>query len=90
MNRFLPIALAALVLAVSCTKEPANDSVSLSCVQPPFLKPGDKIALISPSYYTPMENVDTASMILREWGFEPVVGPNVGKEYLGHYAGIKR
>ncbi len=34
-----------------------------------------------------MENVDTAAMILREWGFVPVVGANVGKVYLGHYAG---
>ena len=59
----------------------------MSMIQPPFLQKGDKIALISPSYHTPMENVDTAAMILREWGFEPVVGPNVGKEYRGKYAG---
>ena len=59
-------------------------------VQPPFLQTGDRIALISPSYHTPMENVDTAAMILREWGFEPVVGPNVGKEYRGKYAGTPR
>ncbi len=65
-------------------------SVTLNCVQPPFLREGDKIALVSPSYHTPMENVDTASMILREWGFEPVTGPNVGKEYLGKYAGTPR
>ena len=67
-----------------------RQSLSLDCVQPPFLKQGDKIALISPSYHTPMENVDTAAMILRDWGFEPVVGPNVGKEYLGKYAGTPR
>lgn len=80
--------LAALALVFSCSREPnANSSVKLSCVQPAFLQPGDKIALISPSYYTPMENVDTAAMVLKEWGFEPVVGPNAGNVYLGHYAG---
>ena len=62
----------------------------MHCVQPPFLQKGDRIALVSPSYHTPMENVDTAAKILREWGFEPVVGPNVGKEYLGKYAGTPR
>ena len=62
----------------------------MHCVQPPFLQKGDRIALVSPSYHTPMENVDTAAAILREWGFKPVVGPNVGKEYLGKYAGTPR
>ena len=89
MKRLLLIALAALIL-LSCDKEPLGGGVHLSCVQPPFLKSGDKIALISPSYATPMENVEAASTILREWGFEPVIGPNVGKEYLGHYAGTPK
>ena len=62
----------------------------MHCVQPPFLQKGDRIALVSPSYHTPMENVDTAEAILREWGFEPVVGPHVGKEYRGKYAGTPR
>ena len=91
MKRVLAAGLIALALLPACTREPMNrQTVSLHCVQPPFLQKGDKIALISPSYHTPMENVDTASMILREWGFEPVVGPNVGKEYLGKYAGTPR
>ena len=80
---------AALVL--SCSREAPelqrNDPPAQSCVQPDFLQPGDKVALLSPSYYTPMENVTGAAEILRAWGFEPVIGPNVGKEYLGKYAG---
>ena len=80
-----------MALAISCTREPEPKSaVNLSCVQPAFLQPGDRIALISPSYHTPMENVDTAALILRDWGFEPVVGENVGKVYLGHYAGTPK
>ncbi len=87
MKRIWILAAAVLSLTLSCSREQGiKPSVSLACEQPPFLQPGDKIALISPSYYTPMPNVDTAAMILREWGFEPVIGENVGKEYLGHYA----
>ena len=80
--------LAALAL-LSCAREIPPEAV-LSCVQPPVLQPGDKIALVSPAYFTSKENVDAASEILRSWGFEPVVGPNVGKEYLGYYAGTDK
>ncbi|MCR5841528.1 MAG: LD-carboxypeptidase [Bacteroidales bacterium] len=88
MRKHVLAGLLALALLPSCTQEPMDrQTLSLHCIQPPFLQKGDRIALISPSYSTPMENVEAASQILREWGFEPVVGPNVGKEYLGKYAG---
>lgn len=54
---------------------------------PPFLRPGDKVALISPAYATPMENVEKTAEVLRSWGLVPVVGPNVGKVDAGKYAG---
>ena len=69
------------------TTQPPDSSVSLHCVRPDYLRPGDKVALISPSYYTPMENVEITADILRGWGLEPVVGPNVGKVVDGKYAG---
>ena len=59
----------------------------LKCVAPAYLKPGDKVALISPSYYCSMETAFRAADTLRSWGYEPVIGPNVGKQYLEHYAG---
>ena len=59
----------------------------LSCMQPDYLKAGDKVALISPSYFTSMENVTKAADVLRSWGLEPVIGPNVGKQFVGKYAG---
>lgn len=94
MKRFSLFAVVALALFVSCTVKsfdgPENQGLVLSCKEPAFMQPGDRIALISPSYHTPMENVDTASMILREWGFEPVVGANADKVYLGHYAGTAK
>lgn len=59
----------------------------LVCTKPDYLKPGDKVALISPSYYTEMENVEKTVEVLRGWGLDPVVGPNVGKVADGQYAG---
>lgn len=90
-RRFLLTVFAFLAMILSCSQKPLSEpGAPLSCEQPAFLQPGDKIALISPSFFTSKENVEAAAGILREWGFEPVVGPNVGKEYLGAYAGTLR
>ena len=75
----------------SCSKDTPSSSTNcqftLDCIKPAKLKAGDKIALISPSYHTPMENVEKTADVLRGWGFVPVVGPNVGKVVDGRYAG---
>lgn len=54
---------------------------------PAFLVPGDRIALISPSYHVSPEEAEGAADVLRQWGFCPVTGPNVGKTFRGSYAG---
>ena len=64
-----------------------QQQVVLDCQRPEYLKTGDKVALISPSYYTPMENVEKTAAVLKSWGLEPVIGPNVGKVVDGRYAG---
>ena len=81
-----------LIMLTSCSKDevitPAHDEpVVINCVKPDYLETGDKVALISPSYFTPMENVEKTADILRGWGLEPVIGPNVGKMMDGKYAG---
>lgn len=89
-NHFTLILAAALCLLASCNKEtiqPFDNGLTLNCTKPAYLKPGDRVALISPSYYTPMENVEKTAEVLRGWGLEPVIGPNVGKVYAGRYAG---
>ena len=63
------------------------DTTPLKCVAPPFLKKGDKVALISPSYSTPIENVEKAADVLRGWGLVPVIGQNVEKLDAGKFAG---
>ncbi len=89
----LVILLIATISAVaSCEREefitPIKDHHVLPhCVKPNYLKEGDRVALISPSYYTPMENVEKTADVLRSWGLVPVIGPNVGKLYAGQYAG---
>ena len=57
------------------------------CTAPAFLKKGDKIALLSPSYFTPDSNIQKTADVIEEWGFKPVVGDNVGKLDAGKYAG---
>lgn len=80
-------------MMTSCEKDdnsivPTPDElVVLNCEKPDYLQAGDKVALISPSYFTPMENVEKTADVLRSWGLEPVVGPNVGKVVDGKYAG---
>ena len=64
-----------------------NQPVVLNCEKPDYLKVGEKVALISPSYFTPMENVEKTADVLRSWGLEPVIGPNVDKKVDGKYAG---
>ena len=64
-----------------------DQPVVLNCVKPDYLTAGDKVALISPSYFTPMENVEKTADVLRSWGLQPVIGPNVGKVVDGRYAG---
>ena len=66
---------------------PKPDPITLRCARPDYLSAGDKVALISPSYYTDMENVTKTADVLRGWGLEPAIGPNVGKVYEGKYAG---
>jgi len=87
------LALCGTVLT-SCSKDDDPDVtptpgqlVLLECQKPEYLKAGDKVALISPSYFTPMENVEKTADVLRGWGLEPVIGPNVGKVVDGRYAG---
>ena len=87
--------LTAIVTLTSCSNEddaidvvprPEGQEV-LNCVKPDYLKAGDKVALISPSYFTPMETIEKAADVLRSWGFEPVIAPNVGKVLDGKIGG---
>ena len=67
MKKFLLMAVVAMMatmMLTSCSKDgddvvkPTPDEpVVLNCAKPDYLKAGDRVALISPSYYTPMETI---------------------------------
>ncbi len=56
-------------------------------VQPPFLKAGDKVAFLSPSYWLAEEAIQQASDIVKSWGLNPVIGKHTGCIEAGAYAG---
>jgi len=55
-------------------------------IQPPFLKTGDEVAIISPSYAIEEEKIKTAVKILEGWGLKVKLGKNVLKK-SGPFAG---
>ena len=53
---------------------------------PPFLKPGDKVAIVSPSGAVDKQYIDGAVKVLSDWKLIPVIGEYAyGKE--GRYSG---
>ena len=60
--------------------------IKLDMYRPPFLQPGDKVALVSPAGAIEENYIRDAVEILREWGLNPVPGPHVC-EKQGYFAG---
>ncbi len=93
MRKTLLLLTIATLFFASCGKEDIrpeptpNGSRVLNCVKPAYLRAGDTVALISPAYHTPMENVVATANLLRSWGLVPVIGANVDKLVDGKYAG---
>ncbi|MBO4804024.1 MAG: LD-carboxypeptidase [Muribaculaceae bacterium] len=56
-------------------------------IMPAPLKPGDKIAIISPASTPGNDNPEKAAATLRAWGFNPVIGPHALSRYQNMYAG---
>jgi hypothetical protein len=76
------IAFCGLSTLTSCSDDdddnvtPApQEQVVINCEKPSYLQAGDKVALISPSYFTPMENVEKTADVLRSWGWSLSSGP---------------
>ena len=55
--------------------------------QPPFLKEGDKVALVSPAYWIPQEAILEAAEVVKSWGLQPVIGPHTIRLNVNVYAG---
>ena len=63
-------------------------SLGKKMIQPPFLKAGDKVALVSPAYWVPEEAIMQAAEQIRSWGLQPVVGPHTTSLNVDAYAGM--
>ena len=89
MKRLLLIATLALCLGLTLeasdqkpkSRRPHKPHKAIHMTQAPLvmpeaLKPGDKIAIISPASTPGNDNPEKAAATLRAWGFEPVIGPH--------------
>lgn len=56
-------------------------------IQPPYLKEGDRVALISPAYWVPEDAILQAAEEIRNWGLQPVIGPHTTSLNVNAYAG---
>ena len=56
-------------------------------VRAPYLKTGDRVAIVSPAYWVPEDVIMQAAEVLRGWGLEPVVGPRTTSLNVDAYSG---
>ena len=85
MKRFFLLATAVLLVGMTVMasdKTPRRPQMPrrpkpVALQMPSPLKPGDKIAIISPASTPGDKNPENAAATLRAWGFEPVLGQNV-------------
>ena len=54
---------------------------------PPFLKEGDRIALVSPAYWVPQDVLAQAAETIKSWGLQPVIGSHTNNLNVNVYAG---
>ena len=56
-------------------------------IQPPYLKEGDKVALIAPAYWVAQEALSMAGDVLKSWGLCPAVGVHTNSLNVDAYSG---
>ena len=84
MRRLIIAASLMLLVAMGAmagSKVPRRPMAPKPAVMPAALKPGDKIAIISPASTPGDDNPEKAAATLRAWGFEPVIGPHALSRY---------
>ena len=97
MKRLFLIATAALLVGMTVMasdKAPRRPKTpkrpkTVALKMPEALKPGDKIAIISPASTPGDKNPEKAAATLREWGFEPVLGQHVLTKDHGYAGSIR-
>ena len=56
-------------------------------VRPPYLKSGDKVALVAPAYWVAEGAVIEAAEVLKSWGLNPVIGEHTNSLNVDAYSG---
>lgn len=54
---------------------------------PPYLQPGNTIALVCPSGYMAIEKAQTCIDVLQQWGYKVKVGTTVGSQSTNYFSG---
>jgi muramoyltetrapeptide carboxypeptidase len=57
---------------------------------PPYLHPGDTIAIVCPGGYMPSEKAQTCIDTLWDWGYTPRVGKTLGGDSSNYFAGTDK
>ena len=94
VNRILPVllfiafGLKASFLIAQHNSDNAPSLMNTTLIQPPYLKPGDVVAIVAPSgvLINEKNNIQQAIDLLKSWGLNVVPGENLFKEN-GHFAG---
>lgn len=56
-------------------------------ISPPYLQPGDTIAIVCPAGYMPASNVQTCVQVLTQWGYKVLLGTTVGGNSTNYFSG---
>ncbi len=54
---------------------------------PPYLQPGDTIAITCPAGYMPLEKAETCISVLQQWGYDVLVGKTLGSKSKTYFSG---
>lgn len=69
----------ALVPALGIAGVVEGEDAESPLIVPPYLKPGDKIAITSPAGYISVEDVRPAQQVLESWGYQVRIGNTIGR-----------
>jgi muramoyltetrapeptide carboxypeptidase len=58
--------------------------------KPPYLIPGDTIAITCPAGYMPLEKARTCIGVLQQWGYEVLVGKTLGSNSKNYFSGTDK
>ncbi|WP_407526458.1 LD-carboxypeptidase [Lacibacter sp. MH-610] len=82
MNRkdFLSsVSMAGLALPLG---HPGMEEPETAPMLPPYLKPGDTIAITSPAGYSSFKEIEPSVQQIKSWGFDVKIGATIGKRHF--------